>query len=109
MADCLQYNAEDDAKNYSTVERNFDGTIGDMTPRFSVSSNALTLWVKKPMVNSIRNIRSDLNAVPCFWSGLDDDTDDYFDALLKVGFYTQFKINLDYPEDAQLTLSVEEV
>jgi hypothetical protein len=105
----VEYNAEDDARNFSTVERNFDGTIGDMTPRFSVSSNALTLWVEKPRVNGIRKVRSDLNAVPAFWSGLDDDSDGYFDALLKVGFYTQFKFNLDTPGKAQLTLAVEEV
>ncbi|MDI1231329.1 MAG: hypothetical protein PSU93_09290 [Methylobacter sp.] len=105
----VEYNADDDAKNYSTVERNFDGTVGEMIPRFSIPSGAMTLWVDKSAVNSIRNLRADLNAVALFWSGIDDDSDGYFDALLKIGFYTQFKFNLDAPGKAQLTLAVEEV
>lgn len=105
----VQYNAEDDAKNYSTVERNFDGSISNMVPRLSVPSMTETLSVDKVLVNSIRKLRTQLNGQVAVWSGLDDDSDGYFDSLFSIGFFTQFKFNLANPENAEIALAVESI
>lgn len=103
----VQYNPEDGAKNYSTVDRNFDGTISQMMPHLSIPELHCVLDLDKMYVNRVRRLRRLLNAVVVFWVGIDDDTDAYFDALFTIGFYTGFKINPDAPQRALINLDVE--
>ena len=104
----IQYNAESDALNFSTVERN---TFGDslLIPRRSVPKTNQTLVCKKDRVNKVRDLREALNAAPAVWVGLDDSTDGYSDALLILGYYRRFTINVAHPDDALITLELEEI
>lgn len=104
----VEYSAESDALNFSTVERD---TFGDslLVPRRTVPKTNQTVWCKKSRVNKVRDLRDALNAVAAVWSGIDDITDDYAEALLILGYYRRFTINLTHPDDAVITLELEEI
>jgi hypothetical protein len=105
----VEYKAISDALNFSTVERN---EFGDslLVPRRSVPKTLQTIFVDKNRINRLLTVRSELNAVPAVWSGLDDDeTHGYFNALLILGFYRIWTINMDYPEQALMSLELEEI
>jgi len=103
-----QYSAVDDALNFSRIERN---DYGDsvLVPRRTVPKTSQSIRCLKGNVNVARDLRSVLNAVPALWSGLDDATDGYFEAVLILGIYKQFSINLAHPEHAMISLELEEV
>jgi len=105
----IQYDAESGALNFSRIERDAFGNA-TLIPRRSVPTTNQTTWVSKSQVNKVFDVRDTLNAVPALWSGLDDQaTDGYFDALLIFGIYKEFRINMSYPEDAKVTLQLEEI
>ena len=63
----IQFNARSDALNFSKIERDdFGNSL--LIPRRTVPKTQQTLWVEKADVNTIRQIRKDLNAVPALWS-----------------------------------------
>lgn len=103
-----QYSAESDALNFSTVERDQFGN-SRLIPRRTVPKTNQTLFCEKSRVNKVIQTREDLNAVPALWSGLDDLTDGYFEALLILGYYRRFTINLEHPDVAIVSLELEEV
>ncbi len=104
----MQYNAESDALNFSTVDRD---TFGNslLVQRRSVPKTNQTVLCKKSRVNKVRDLRTLLNANPAIWSGLDDSADGYFDAVLILGLYKQFTINVAQPDNAIITLQLEEI
>lgn len=104
----VQYDAESDALNFSTVDRN---TFGDslLIPRRTVPKTIQTIFCKKDRVDKVRDLRTALNAVPAVWSGLDNSTDGYSEALLILGYYRRFAINIAHPEHALITLELEEI
>ena len=102
------HEAESDALNFSKIDRDDFGTA-TLVPRRSVPRTVQTLRCKKSDVDRILQLRDDLNAVPALWSGLDDQDSGYFSALLIVGVYKRFTISMDQPEDAQISLELEEV
>lgn len=104
----VQYSAVSDSINFSVVDRDEFGNA-ELNPRRSIPKTEQTLFVNKDRVNKLLNLRDDLNAAPAVWSGLDDATDGYFNALLILGFYRQFRINLDFPTQARLDLELEEI
>ena len=68
------------------------------------------MWSEKANTNRIRALRTKLNAVPAFWSGLDDlSTDGYFEALLIIGIYKKFKIDINSPAHTIVDLLIEEI
>lgn len=103
-----QYSAESDVLNFSTVTRDEFGN-STLIPRRNVPKTRQTTWLPKAQVNKVRAIRDDLNAVVALWSGLDDSTDSYAEALEILGFYKIFTINIAQPEVAIITLELEEV
>lgn len=104
-----QYNARSDSMNFSTINRDeFGGAI--LKPRRSVPKTNQTLWTPYDIVNSVRQVRTDLNAVPALWSGLDEKFDHpYFESLLILGIYKQFEIDLAHPQVALVNLELEEI
>ena len=104
----MEYGATSDALNFSRIDRDVFGN-STLIPRRTVPKIAGTLWLPKPLVNAVRDVRVQLNAVPAVWSALDDNTDAYFDSLLIVGVYKQFSINVAYPENAKVELEIEEI
>lgn len=104
----VQFDAEDDAVNFSRIERAFDGSA-TLLQRRSVPTTSQMLFTPKPMVPRLREVRADLNAIPALWSGLDDATHDYFESLLIKGVYKRFLISLKHEEVAIVSLQLEEI
>jgi hypothetical protein len=104
----VQYGAESDVLNFSKIERDDDGNSVLQAKRNVPKSNQ-TLWLGKEYVNRARRLRDDLNAVPAVWAGLDDDGQEYFEALLILGIYKRFTINCEMQDFAIITLELEEI
>ena len=102
-----QHGAEDDALNFSRIERDFDSSL-KLTRRRNVPKNALSLVLDKGRVARVRQVRDTLNAVPAIYVGLDNDQDGYYASLFKLGIYRRWSINLDNPRHAIVSLEVEE-
>ena len=103
-----QVNAQSDSLNFSTIARDtFGGAI--LNPKRSIPKTNQTTFINKTSVNKIRDVRELLNAVPAVWTGVDDSTDGYFEALLILGIYKRFTIDLTYNEYAIVTLELEEI
>lgn len=108
----IQWQPEDDAQNFSKIERAFDGSLEltNLIRRRSVPQLSLRLHSPKAITNLLRQLRRDLNAKPAIWSGLDDKTDDdYFESVLIFGIYRQFKLNLKYIDFTETTMLLEEM
>jgi len=104
-----QHNAVSSALNFSTIERD---TFGNTTliPRRSVPRTDLTLFCDKSLVDTLRRLRIDINAVPCVFSALDDkNTDGYFESFLILGIYKEFSINAAGPNHATVNFQAEEI
>lgn len=103
-----QHEAESDVENFSRIDRTDFGTA-ILVPRRSVPRTNQTVWCTKAEVNKVIAVRDALNAVPALWSGIDDAQSGYFEASLILGIYKRFSINMAYPNDALITLELEEV
>lgn len=102
--------AESLALNFSEIEREFDGSLATLIPRRTVPKTTQNILLDKLEVNKTRMLRTKLNAVPAVWSTMDDDNEDgYFEALLILGVYKEWTINMTYPEHAKITLELEEI
>jgi hypothetical protein len=104
----VQYGARGDSINFSTVTRDAWGNA-TLVPRRSVDKILCTTKVNSFGVNKIRSVRSELNAVPALYSGLDDGSSEWFDMLLTVGIYKTFEIDASDPRQATIQLEVEEI
>lgn len=104
----VELQAVSDALNFSVVERDAFGN-STLVPRKSIPKTNQTLLAEKINTNKLILLRNDLNAKPAVWSGLDDSTDGYFNALLILGYYRQFLISLEYPEHTLVQLELEEI
>lgn len=102
--------AESLALNFSEIEREFDGSLATLIQRRTVPKTTQNILLPKADVNKTRVLRGRLNAMPAVWSTLDDNNEDgYFEALLILGVYKEWTINMAHPEHAQITLEVEEI
>lgn len=104
----VELQAVSDALNFSVVERDAFGN-STLVPRKSIPKTNQTLLANKETTNKLILLRNDLNAKPAVWSGLDDATDGYFNALLILGYYRQFLISLEYPQHTLVQLELEEI
>lgn len=102
------HDAESDALNFSSIDRDFEGN-SSLTRRRSVPRTIQQVRSDAVLVKSLYKARIDLNAVPCLWSGLDDIEHAYFEPLLILGVYKQFTIRFDKAAHALTTLELEEV
>lgn len=105
----IQYDAESDALNFSTVTREFDGTVTEMVPRRNVPKTIQQIMLPKSLVNRVRNLRDALGGRPAVFAGLTDSGDGYFDAFLIKGFYRRWTVNAKHPVDAVSSLELEEI
>lgn len=104
----VQAEAESDVLNFSTVDRDSDGTA-TMVPNRNVPKTVSGILIDKTRVNAARELRDSLNGSTAVWAGIDDGTQDYFEALLILGFYRRFTINLKHTDKAVIGLELEEV
>lgn len=102
------YGAESDVLNFSRIDRAFDGTAL-LKPRRSIPKINVNVVADKELTNKIRALRTNLNAVPAVWAGIDQTDDDYFEALLIIGIYKKFIIKLDHPTVTQTEIEIEEI
>ncbi len=105
----VQYEAESDVLNFSTVNRDSFGGISAIVQRRNVPRTIQSIFVDKSRVNRVRTLRDDLAATPAVWAGLSNSSDGYFEAVLILGFYKRFSINLRHPEHAVISLELEEI
>ena len=105
----VQLNPESDELNFSTITREFDGSVSQLMPRASVPKNAHQLFVDKKYVNRILALRKALGGVAAVYAGIDDSSHDYFDAILIYGVHKRFSINLAHQTRAIINLEVEEL
>lgn len=106
----MQRGAENDALNFSTVNRDLYGTA-TLVPRRSLPVTTQTCLIEKQYVTDLLDARQLLNAVPAVWSGLDDQgASDWFEAFLILGVYKKFTINSQYSAThALVTFHLEEI
>lgn len=102
------HDAENDALNFSKVERDDFGNA-TLIPRRTVPKVKSATRCMKSAVNKIIAARVALNAQPALWSGLDDTDSGYFEPLLILGYYRQFTVTMDRPDEALVSLELEEV
>jgi hypothetical protein len=104
----VETGAQISGRNMSTVDRKFDGEAV-LVPRRSIPTTDKRLIADPVLIPTLEEIKDRLNAVPAFWSGLDDLSENpYFTPLLIVGVWIQFDINA---EDgwARVPLKLEEI
>lgn len=105
----VQYEAESDVLNFSSVNRDSFGGISSIVQRRNVPKTIQSIFVEKGRVNRVRTLRDDLAATPAVWAGLSNSSDGYFEAVLILGFYKRFSINLRHTEHAVISLELEEI
>jgi len=103
-----QKNPNDDALNFSTIERDSFGN-SVLIQRRTVPKTMQTVWADSSLVADIRAARLSLNAVPAVWAGLTDNDSDYFPSLLILGIYKQWTISLAMASQVIQTIELEEV
>lgn len=103
-----QHGAEDDAINFSRIDRSFDGTA-QLQRRRNVPKNVIQLVLEKREYPRIRKVRDDLNAVPAMYVGIDNDRDGYYSGLFRLGIYKQWRFNAANSHHATATLEIEEL
>ena len=103
-----EYNAQRKARNFSTVTRDEFGKA-TLVKRRSIPTTQQTLWIEKSLADTILEMNELLNATPAAWLGLDEPEDGYFNALQIVGVYQEFDIDVSYPNNARVSLKLEEI
>ena len=105
----VQRGASVDTINFSTVDRDLYGNA-TLIQRRNIPKISTSLIVDNTKINKIAKLREYLNAKPAVWSGLDQSTsDNYYEALLIIGFYKNFTINIDNPIAITINLELEEI
>lgn len=104
----IQWEAESDALNFSTVTRDAQGNA-TLTPERNVPKVIGQIILPKSLVNQAYDLRDALNGSVAAWVGINDGTDGYFKSLLIKGFYRRFTINVKNAFEAVIGLEVEEV
>lgn len=104
----IQYDAESDAINFSTVDRDKQGNA-TMNAERNIPKVVGQIILPKALVNTAYDLREELNGTTAVWVGINDGTDGYFKSLLIQGFYRRFTINVARPTEAVISLELEEV
>ncbi len=98
-----------DELNFSRIEREATGE-SILLPRRSVPKISIESTADPIKLNSIRDTRKNLNAIPAVWSGLDDKIDNpYFETVLLLGVYKKFLISPPNANQVQISLEIEEI
>lgn len=103
-----QYGAQRKHRNFTKFDRNADGTPQPPIRRRNVPSSVQTIMFEKAATPALVQFAEDANGQVVVISGLDDDTDDYFEPVLILGMITTFDIDLRHPQNGYLSLVAEE-
>ena len=102
--------AGNNGMNFSTIDRDAWGNA-TLVPRRTVPRLNVTTVLHSARVTKVLNARNTLNAVPALWTGLDDDTEDFFEMTTILGVFKQLEPeNWEGVQDkARVTVEVEEI
>jgi len=103
----IEYNPISDAINFSEVNRNDFGDA-QLTQRRSIPKTTQKVFADTDILNSVRQARTDLNAQVAVWFGLDDEDDPRAEALLILGFYRTWTIDLVGDDVFEQNIEIEE-
>lgn len=99
---------ENDALNFSKIDRVFDGTA-TVIRRRNVPKNSQQVLIEKDDTSRIEALRERLNGVPAIYSALDDSSDGYFSSFFRKGLYKRWAITPKTQTHAILTMEIEEI
>ena len=105
----LQNDVEINALNFSKVERDkFGGLLLKQIRRVPKTNH--TINIDPDNLNKLIDLFDRLDAIPAFYSGLDDQTDlSYYDALQKLGVYKSISFRLNNVVQTTASLELEEL
>lgn len=103
----VETDPSDDAMNYSTFERNIEGTATAFIPRRVIPLINVTAFAPAAMAKEVRNVRVNLRNTPAYWVGLPDGAHDYFENVQTVGVWKGFRLTPGHP-DLRIDLALEE-
>lgn len=104
----VEYGALNDAMNFSTVSRSFDGKVDSVVKRRSIPRNNYSTYAPSTSIDELYKLRDVLNAEIAAWFGVEDYTATQFDSLAILGFYKRFSINIDQQDRVRVDLEIEE-
>lgn len=105
----IESGAEADSLNFSKIERDQFGNA-KLTPRKSYPRTSQTLIANSKFANKIRAAKTELDAVPAAWVGLQNRPDsDYFDMLNIIGVWKKFSLNGANTGYTRIQLELEEI
>lgn len=98
-----------DSVNFSVVERDEFGNA-TLVPRRSVLKLEINLISESKYIDRTLLVRDSLNAIPAVWYAMENsEIEEYNNALLLLGIYKNFRIQLDNPYTATINLELEEI
>jgi hypothetical protein len=104
-----EWGLENDALNFSRIEREFDGTLA-LTARRSVPKANLRVRIDATNVPRMLKLREQLNAVPALWAGMARyPNSPYAEAFLMYGIYRRFPLKPTNKVYAWADLELEEM
>lgn len=101
-----QSNPVVDSDNYSEITYDSFGHA-TLNPIPSIPTIEQRLFCKSSRLNVVRQFKDQANAKAVVWSGLDDIEHDYQEALVLIGVYQNFQIDLSDPNYPVINLSLK--
>lgn len=95
-----------DDLNFSKFNRDDFSNI-ELEPRSTVPKVDGKVLFDKSLVKLVRQLKSDTNAVPVLWIGIEDDANDWYDPSVLLGIWREFSINTKPLEAGIITLQLE--
>ena len=105
----VEYGAQSSQLTFSEVVRDSFGNAR-LRKVGTLPKTQQSLFFEKALTPKLLQLRRDTDSVPAIWSGLDDRTDSsYFEALLIVGIYRLWDLDLSNFTHGEATLQLEEI
>ena len=104
----VDYHAKADSLNFSTVTRDNWGNA-TLIPKRGVPKTNQTLQLSSARVSKAMDVKVALDAKAALWTGLDDNTSDWFELLEILGIWKQFQFDAALPGFVDINLELEEI
>lgn len=103
-----QYGALSDIRSFSKTEPNEFGTttLIKRTPKVQTRQR---LIADKGLTTFLFELREQVESVPCVWSTVDEESDDFYNAYILSGIFERFVINAENPVQTTLELELREI
>lgn len=98
-----------ESMNFSSLDRDTFGNISRIVVRRTVPKINTKVFIPPENLNTVLQVRHDLEAVPALWIGVDDISLPYYIPLSILGFYRDFSIDIDHPGGIMATIELEQL